>query len=111
MFIRGEEDTWLNVNGNWVKHGVPYAPPPRCGIANCHGLNIICGPNPPQFCTEMYQLGDFCRQFAKCGIVGSDCVQIESPDFEFCKICVEECEKFDYGQQAFECEDKCRQLF
>jgi len=109
VFIRGEEDTWLNVNGNWVEHGVPYAPPPRCVIQNCHGLEIDCGPNPPDMCTMQYKLGDFCRQFAQCAIVGSDCVQIESPDLEACKICVENCGQG--GEDAWECELNCRELF
>jgi len=116
MFIRGEEDTWLNVNGNWVKHGMPSAPPPRCGIENCHGLDIICGPNPPDFCTEIYKLGDFCRQFASCGIVGGGCVLLTDDKFEPCKDCVIKCQTIaggylDDGSKAFECEDICRQQF
>lgn len=33
LFIRGPEDTWLCVDGEWVKHGVPSAPKPDepCG--------------------------------------------------------------------------------
>ncbi len=33
LLIRGEEDTWLCVDGDWVKHGVPRAPKPTkpCG--------------------------------------------------------------------------------
>lgn len=27
--IRGPEDTWICVDGQWVKHGVPYAPMPE----------------------------------------------------------------------------------
>lgn len=28
MFLRGDEDTWLCQNGQWVKHGQPSAPQP-----------------------------------------------------------------------------------
>jgi hypothetical protein len=28
LFLRGNEDTWICVNGNWVKHGHPSAPIP-----------------------------------------------------------------------------------
>lgn len=33
VLLRGEEDTWICVNGEWVKHGVPSAPKPTepCG--------------------------------------------------------------------------------
>ncbi|MBU1164183.1 hypothetical protein KKA15_01300 [Patescibacteria group bacterium] len=111
MFVRGEEDTWLNINGNWVKHGVPSAPPPNCAIENCHGLDIVCGPNPPDACTAVYKLGDFCRQFAQCEIVGSECEFAESHMFMGCKSCVEKCEQEADGQKAFECEDTCRQQY
>jgi hypothetical protein len=42
---------------------------PSCGMENCHGLNISCGPKVPEFCTEIYELGDFCREFVRCEIV------------------------------------------
>jgi hypothetical protein len=28
LLLRGDEDTWLCVNGVWIKHGVPSAPQP-----------------------------------------------------------------------------------
>ena len=28
-FIRGPEDTWICDDGQWVKHGFPYAPMPE----------------------------------------------------------------------------------
>lgn len=31
FLLRGEEDTWLCVDGEWVKHGVPNAPKPTEG--------------------------------------------------------------------------------
>ncbi|MBI5766000.1 hypothetical protein HZA71_02110 [Candidatus Falkowbacteria bacterium] len=35
MLIRGDEDTWLCQNGQWIKHGNPSAPQPleSCGAA------------------------------------------------------------------------------
>lgn len=80
-----------------------------CGIENCHGLDIVCGSNPAEMCTEMYQLGDRCRQFAKCGVVNGSCRQIEDTQFTACKICVETCErKFPNDpEQAFMCENGC----
>ncbi len=75
-----------------------------CEIENCHGLDIECGSNPPDFCTMEYQLGDFCRQFAKCEIVDGKCQFVSSPDFEQCKTCVEQCDDL-------ECESQCREMF
>ena len=33
MIVGGGEDTWICVEGEWVKHGVPVAPKPEtpCG--------------------------------------------------------------------------------
>ena len=102
---------------NWRCTGlVPPAPinpttPPvssECGIENCHGLDIVCG-KPAEMCTEMYQLGDKCRQFARCGIVDGECQQIESPQFDTCKACAQKCEK-DFPSdpdKAFMCESEC----
>jgi hypothetical protein len=84
------------------------ASPSQCGVANCHGLDIECG-TPVQMCTEMYQLGDKCRQYAKCGVVSGTCQQIESPEFTACKSCAQKCEN-DFPNdpdKAFECESQC----
>lgn len=34
LFIRGDEDTWLCVDGEWVRHGNPDAPMPESGCLN-----------------------------------------------------------------------------
>jgi hypothetical protein len=83
--------------------------PSQCGVANCHGLDIECG-TPVQMCTEMYQLGDKCRQYAKCGVVSGTCQQIESPEFTACKSCALKCENDNPNDpdKAFVCESKCR---
>jgi hypothetical protein len=80
-----------------------------CGIENCHGLDIVCGKNPAQMCTEMYQLGDKCRQFAECGAVNGACQQIENPRFTACKLCAQKCDR-DFPNdpdKAFTCESNC----
>ena len=82
----------------------------KCGIQNCHGLDIACGQNVPEVCTEEYQLGDFCRKFAACKVVNGQC-QIEQNDkFEQCKSCVEGCKGLGF-QKIFECESNCRKKF
>jgi len=30
----------------------------KCGIENCHGLDITCGSDVPDACTEIYMIGD-----------------------------------------------------
>jgi len=88
--------------------------PPRnseeCVAESCHGLNIICGPNTPEFCSMMYAAGDNCRQYANCQLIDGQCKLEKSPKFENCKSCVEKCE-LDYKDDVvnfFECESKCR---
>ena len=81
----------------------------KCGIENCHGLNIACGPNVPVFCTLEYQLGDRCRYYASCKITNGICQLEESELFNSCKACVEKCLQ-DIGSDAIElseCENKC----
>jgi hypothetical protein len=80
----------------------------QCGVANCHGLDIECG-TPVQMCTQMYQLGDKCRQYAKCGVASGKCQQIESPEFTACKSCAQKCENDNPNDpdKAFVCESQC----
>lgn len=80
----------------------------KCGIESCHGLDITCGPDVPEVCTEEYRLGDFCRQYADCEVLDGNCQLVESDRFGQCKSCVDECSKLG-GEQAFVCEDDCRQ--
>jgi hypothetical protein len=57
----------------------------------------------------MYQLGDKCREFAKCGVVDGVCQLIENAEFTACKSCAQKCEK-DFSNdpgQAFSCESRC----
>lgn len=81
-----------------------------CGVENCHGLDITCGPNPVLMCTEEYLIGDKCRKYVTCGIVQGECTKMEDPQFIKCKSCVEECiNKYsaDSSMRIFECESLC----
>lgn len=40
IFIRGDEDAWLCVNNQWVKHGMPSAPMPTSGCGETSPLAI-----------------------------------------------------------------------
>ena len=81
----------------------------KCGIESCHGLDITCGPNVPDYCTYEYQAGDRCRQFVSCQTVGGQCRVEKSPKFDSCKTCVEKCEREFPDDQIkfFACESKC----
>ncbi len=83
----------------------------RCGIENCHGLDIICGENVPEMCTSIYKFGDRCRQYVKCGIVDGKCTLIAGKEFEECKTCIEKCQETfkEDMRRGFECEGGCGQ--
>ncbi len=81
----------------------------RCGFENCHGLDIRCGQNIAEICTTDYQLGDKCRQYAKCEVNEGQCGFSLNSDFLDCKKCVEQCES-DFSNEIdkiFACESKC----
>lgn len=82
----------------------------NCGIEQCHGLEISCGSNVPEFCTAIYQLGDFCYQFVNCRVMEGICQMVDTKIFEECKSCASACEQF-VGQKAFDCENDCRLKF
>ncbi len=81
----------------------------RCEVTNCHGLDVTCGSSPARVCTMMYQLGDKCLQFAKCGVVNGSCTQINNEEFNSCKSCVESCERNNVNdpEAASVCESNC----
>ncbi len=81
----------------------------KCAVENCHGLDIKCGANPPDVCTEVYELGDRCLVYAECAIVNGVCQQVVSDNFTQCKSCVESCiaQFSDNYDQLFECESRC----
>lgn len=89
----------------------PAVVPGKCGIENCHGMDITCGPNIPEMCTMEYQVGDICRQFARCEKVNGKCRLVEDRKFENCKSCVEKCQR-EYQNPAdqikfSQCESEC----
>lgn len=90
-----------NINSN--------PPSAGCGLENCHGLEIKCGPNPAQICTELYQLGDKCRRHATCGFINGQCQLLPNPNFDVCKACVSACETQNQNEavKQFECESRC----
>ncbi len=83
--------------------------PGACSIENCHGLDIKCGSNSPDICTAMYEVGDNCLQYAKCGMQNNKCQQIESIQFTQCKSCVQKCvnDNKNDNMKLFECESNC----
>lgn len=83
--------------------------PNVCGIENCHGLDIKCGPNIPDACTEIYMMGDRCRQYASCEIIEGKCQLAKNSEFDGCEACIEDClNRFsNNGEKVFECEAGC----
>ncbi len=81
----------------------------KCGIENCHGLDITCGPNVPEICDLMYGAGDNCRQYASCQKTNGQCQLVKTNKFNDCKFCVEKCEQNFKNNQIdfFQCESKC----
>ncbi len=81
----------------------------RCGIESCHGLDIVCGPNVPDVCTEIYQLGDGCRKYARCAAIDGACALTPSADFDACKACVQKCANNFATDNigVFSCESEC----
>lgn len=80
-----------------------------CGIENCHGMEILCGPNVAEQCTMMYAFGDRCRVYAQCQMVDGRCWRVESERYKVCIECVKACEEMYKGDmpQAFACESSC----
>jgi len=84
--------------------------PGACALETCHGFNnISCGSHPPDVCTEMYEVGDKCLQYAKCGVQDGKCQQIQNTQFTRCKSCVQKCidTNRDVNSNLFGCESKC----
>jgi hypothetical protein len=78
-----------------------------CGVENCHGLEVSCGPNLPLFCTETYEVGDRCRQYASCQIVNGNCSLVTGKEFDDCKTCVEMCLEKEDSRDLYRCENQC----
>jgi hypothetical protein len=84
--------------------------PPDCGLTPCHGLDLTCGPDIPEVCTAVYQLGDKCRQFTSCTTDSNGTCRMETkPEFDTCRTCVQTClnESRNDPSKSFACEEKC----
>lgn len=83
--------------------------PGACGLETCHGLEISCGPNPPEACTAEYAIGDVCLPYARCGVRNGTCGPVENASFSRCRDCVRACidANRDPGERLFECESRC----
>ena len=80
-------------------------------MQECHGLELTCGPDVPDACTEIYKIGDFCREFASCEVIGEECVLVTDNYFYRCKECTDNCNEMTFGDEAFVCEDYCREIY
>lgn len=56
-----------------------------------------------------YQLGDKCRQYARCDSSRGRCTLVTDRQFATCKACVEQCAAQENADPAaaFDCEAKC----
>ena len=86
--------------------------PDSCQALSCHGMDLQCGVQEgPLQCDMMYQIGDGCRQHARCQTVGGACMLIKEDFFDTCVSCVEKCEETFVGSddpsEFFLCENSC----
>lgn len=86
---------------------LPPAISGECGMENCHGLDITCGPNIPEMCSTELRIDDICRQYVRCEKVDRECRLIKDPKFEECKTCTESCNREEDPIKAFQCVSKC----
>lgn len=100
---------WKDLHLTWEQNDTAVVTPAACGIQNCHGMEISCGPDIVELCTMEYQLGDKCRGLASCGNVNGSCTVIRQEGYEACVSCVEECNRTSGGDpvRAFDCESRC----
>jgi hypothetical protein len=82
---------------------------PPCGFTTCHGSDLACGTNAPEICTDVYMIGDKCRQYAHCDTAGGRCALVTTPRFIQCKACAEQCQVQAGADSlaAMTCEEKC----
>jgi hypothetical protein len=79
----------------------------ECGIEQCHGLDITCGPKVPDACTMEARTDDICRQYISCERISGDCRVAMKSGFEKCRDCIEGCNQIDDGAEAFGCAQAC----
>lgn len=93
---------------------MPLSPVPQtsqpCGIENCHGMDVTCGPNPVEACTEEYRIGDKCRSHATCTVNAGSCGVKKDSEYDSCVSCVTLCQKQHEidPEGLFSCESECK---
>jgi len=80
-----------------------------CGIENCHGVTVMCGPNLATACSNDMDAGDRCRQYASCQVVGGSCQLVTELKFDKCVSCVKMCQSSYYNNpnMLYDCSQKC----
>lgn len=100
---------WKDLHINWENTDTAVIEQAACGIQNCHGMEISCGPDVVEMCTMDYQLGDKCRSLASCQNINGSCTVIKQEGYTKCVSCVEECNRTAGNDpvKAFDCESRC----
>ena len=100
---------WKDLHISWEQNDTAVVSQKPCGIQNCHGMEISCGPDVAEICTMEYQLGDKCRSLASCQNINGSCTVVRQEGYARCASCVEACNKTAGGNTsfAFECESRC----
>jgi hypothetical protein len=100
---------WKDIHISWENNDTAVIAQAACGIQNCHGMGISCGPNMVEMCTMEYQLGDKCRSLASCQNINGSCTVVKQAGYDKCVSCVEECNRTSGGDpsKAFDCESRC----
>ncbi len=81
-----------------------------CRLTPCHGLELTCGPEIPEVCTTVYQLGDKCRRFVQCTVDSAGtCQMVTMQEFTPCITCVRTCLNLSGNDlsKSFACEETC----
>ncbi|MEI7433458.1 MAG: hypothetical protein WCJ93_04320 [Methanomicrobiales archaeon] len=100
---------WKDLRINWEDTDMAVIEQAACGIQNCHGMEISCGPQVVEMCTMEYQLGDKCRSLASCQNINGSCTVVKQEGYTKCVSCVEECNRTAGNDpvKAFDCESRC----
>lgn len=87
----------------------PFPPSTVCGIQECHGMELTCGSQPADICTEIFMVGDGCRTFFECGVTNGICAKTEDRRFDSCTSCVKQCVSDNKGDDVkiSECDSYC----
>jgi hypothetical protein len=100
---------WKDLHISWENTDTAVIEQAACGIQNCHGMEISCGPNVVEMCTMEYRLGDKCRSLASCQDINGSCTVVKQEGYTKCVSCVEECNRTAGNDpvKAFDCESRC----